>query len=273
MRLGFTIIFNGLHHLKHNNYAERLVDMLDYWAIVEGYANPNGTTRWCKDLSRSDWCKDGHSVDGTVDYLMDLDRRHDNVLLHDWNSVFFNADGVAGWISKDSMVKSAIGIFLNQPQHVFNECDLWQIDVDEQWTQEQMDMAEGLLNGTGAKTGMFLCDFYVGRNLIAKGDWGEGRLFPYRRLWKWNGELFKTHEPPMLEGGNGLEVLLPPRFKHYAYYFDQDVKFKEDYYRYAGLFERWKKIQDIELWTMPVSELIDDWWGRTDTIIERVVYD
>ena len=67
----------------------------------------------------------------------------------------------------------------------------------------------------------------------------------YRRLWDWSGELFKTHEPPSLDGKNGPGLLLPQRFNHYAYYFEEDVKFKEIYYGgYEGLLERWNKVQN-----------------------------
>ena len=51
MRIAFSIILNGLHHLQHNNYYQTMLDNFDYWVIVEGQALPNGSTSWCKQLN------------------------------------------------------------------------------------------------------------------------------------------------------------------------------------------------------------------------------
>ena len=45
-RVAFTIILNGHRHLVHNNYYETMSDNFDLWVIVEGVANPGGSTEW-----------------------------------------------------------------------------------------------------------------------------------------------------------------------------------------------------------------------------------
>lgn len=256
-RAAFTIILNGLHHLQHNDYAEYLAKNLDLWIIVEGAAKNQGSTRWCKEMP-IEWHKDGHSIDGTIEYLEDLSKKYDNfhIVAHD-----------EFWESKDHMVNMAI-LTLKKYGERFNPCYLWQIDCDEQWTVKQMIEAEQMLDRQQAKTGMFLCNYYVGAELLAVGEWGEGIKLPYRRLWRWEGEWFYTHEPPVLNGGNGKEVLLPQKFNHYAYYFEQDVKFKDAWYSgHEGIYERWKELQKETIFPQPISRLITGSWGKTKTEI------
>ena len=260
-RIAFTIILNGLHHLKHNDYAEYLAKNLDYWIIVEGACQSQGSTKWCKEMPDK-WHKGGQSIDGTTDFICDLRAKYPNKITH---YVIRNEM----WDSKDQMINHAI--FHIKDEMKINNCFLFEIDIDEQWTIEQMAEAEQMLIDQGGKTGLFLADFYVGENLLAKGEWGEGKKLPYRRLWKWEGEYFKTHEPPVLEGGNGREILLPQRFKHYAYYFEQDVKFKNDWYGgHEGIYERWLALQKETEFPQPISRLITGGWGKTKTEIAKI---
>ncbi len=263
-RVAFTIILNGLHHLKHNDYAEYLAKHLDLWIIVEGASKNQGSTAWCKEINER-WHNGGHSVDGTVDYLRTFP--YHNVKIVYKENISDNRFG--WWNNKDEMVNAAIFVFRGCEQ--FNPCYLWEIDCDEQWTVEQMAEAEHMLDGQQAKTGTFLCNYYVGPDLLAKGEWGEGLKLPYRRLWKWEGEYFKSHEPPELEGGNGKTILLPQRFNHYAYYFERDVRFKDAWYGgHEGIYERWKKLQKETVFPQPISRLIMGPWGKTETKIVRV---
>lgn len=245
MRIGFTIIFNGLHHLLHNDFAVKMASMFDYWVIVEGAARNDGSTKWCKKIL-SKYHNNGSSIDGTEKYLSNLFSTNSNI------GVLCNiATDKIMWDSKDEMINCAVQYI---KQHLTNDAFLWQIDCDEQWTSEAMDAAEKELTGD---TGMFLCNYYVGPNLIAKGGWGEGKSRPYRRLWKWKGQYFKSHEPPILEGGNGKEQLLSQRFNHYAYYYEKDVEFKDKYYGgHEGVYKRWLKLQDKTIFPQQLNTLM-----------------
>ena len=237
MRIGFTIIFNGLHHLLHNNYAEKLVNMLDYWVIVEGAAGNTGSTKWCKEMPDK-YHDNGSSIDGTIAFISGfMNGRIKNDI------TLFVANGI--WESKDTMVNTAIEwIKENLTENAF----LWQIDIDEQWTPEAMDMAEKELIGD---TGLFLADYYVGPGFMAKDE------RPYKRLWRWKGQRFASHEPPLLEGGNGTEQLLSQRFNHYAYYYEKDVRFKDDWYGgHEGIYKRWKELQEETNFPQPLSRLL-----------------
>lgn len=260
MRIGFTIIYNGKHHLEH--YCELLPQMLDYWVIVEGAADPGGSTSWCKPLESK------MSTDGTIELLEDIEYRHENV------SVVFGKR--SGWKSKDEMVNAAISKIKNALEGMnYDHIFLWQIDIDEVWKKSQMDDAEKELIELGGDCGCFHANHFVGTNIVARGTWGEGNdpkdplKNAYRRLWKWSGQLFGTHEPPALEGGNGKEFLLPQRFNHYSYLFEKDVVFKSQYYQgYEDLHEKWLSLQKETVFPQPVSRLIGGGWGKTESVID-----
>jgi len=254
-RVAFTIILNGIKHLQHNNYYDFVSKNFDLWVIVEGVSLPGGSTSWCNTLDNS-FHNNYLSNDGTTEFL-DANARE--------NVIVVRPNVNQAWVSKDDQVNAAI----NAIKEHCTECFLWQIDIDEQWNTDQLTQAEHDLVKLGGKTGCFLCNYFVGPNQQVFGDWGEGKTTPYRRLWRWQGEAFKSHEPPELIGKNGPGYLLIQRFNHYAYYFEIDVTFKEKYYRnYEGLTDRWREIQQNK-GTVHVSKLLGPniWWSNTNTVI------
>lgn len=259
-RVALTIVLNGRHHLEHKGYAESLASRVDAWCIVEGASGSSGTTAWCKRMP--DWSHaDGRSVDGTTEYLATLAAAHPNVTV-------VSRSGM--WTNKDEQVNAGLDVLRTAAQG--ERAWLWQIDCDEQWSEELMASAEADLAARGAKTGMFLCEYHLGPGLRARGDWGEGRAMPYNRLWNWAGERFASHEPPSLEGGNGVQAMLPQRFEHYAYHFEQDVRFKDAWYGgHEGILDRWRRLQSAaDGFPRPIGDLITGPFGRTNTTIVRV---
>lgn len=258
-RVAFTIILNGLHHLLHNSQAKFILHNFDLWIVVEGASRPGGSTRWCRSMP-SEYHNKGLSIDGTSDYLENLSKLYNNILHikpHDL------------WPSKDTQVNTAI----KHLRQITNKCYLWQIDADEQWDKDGIATAEKELSTAGARTGLFFANYYVGPDIIAKGDWGEkstGQGYP--RLWLWSGEYFDSHEPPKLSG-EGKSMLLSPRFNHYSYYFEQDVKFKENWYTgHENVYNRWKYINSrpSNEFPLPLSLLISGHLGNTPTFLHKV---
>lgn len=264
MRIGFTIIYNGKHHLLHNDWMNQLPKMLDYWVIIEGAAHPGGSTSWCNDLENNS------STDGTIELIEELEYYTNNVVTV--------TNRPQGWSSKDKMVNAAITLINNALEGTsVKKKYLWQLDIDEQWTIEDMQSAESELDKLDADCGCFHANHFVGKNIVARGTWGEGNdpkeplKNAYRRLWRWNGQEFNSHEPPALEGGNGVELLLPQRFDHYSYYFNEDILFKAKYYKgYENLYEKWLSLHEETVFPQPISRIIGGYWGNTETVIDRV---
>lgn len=213
MRIAFTIIYNGIHHLNHNGFAEFMANNFDNWIVIEGLANAHGSTSWCKTLPIP-----SRSTDGTHQFFEGFTKQHSNVIYY--------SPGTP-WKSKDEMVNEAVKVV----RLITDKCYLWQVDCDEQWTSEQLEYAEIQLDKQPNKAGAFqfthyLCKTDDGHQLVGVGQWGSGFN---TRLFKWQGEKFISHEPPVIQN-QGSVAQLSPKYKHWSYYFWQDIQMKGMYY-------------------------------------------
>jgi len=227
MRYALTIVYNAKHHLLHQDFAERMVSMFDKWVIVEGFSRNGGSTAWCNSIRPP-----SQSTDGTIETCQNLASQYPTKVLF--------ATSQTGWPSKDVQVNKGIELLQGNPDGW-----LWQVDADEQWTESDLTEAETML-GIGSNTAggfqfyHYLCKDSDGRQLVGKGSWGDGIS---TRLWWWHGQKFKTHEPPIMEGQDGYKVL-PQKYHHYSYYFEQDVEFKSRYYKgYRSVLANWRTLQ------------------------------
>jgi hypothetical protein len=264
MRVGFTIALNAVHHFRNNDYAKKLAEMLDYWVVIEGAAGSSGSTEWCKEMP-DEFHFQGGSIDGTAPYIQELAEKFPNVILGQY---------VGMWDNKDRMVNRALRFLRSiiEEEHGgdYKDVYLWQIDADEQWTSFDMGAAESYLLEYNCDVGEFYCNYFIGEHLQAVGEWGEGKKVPYRRLWRWKGQDFESHEPPQLKDDKSTRLLCPQRFDHYAYYFPQDVKFKDAWYSgHEGIYDRWVDLNKRDESEFPcgIDQLITGPWGRTDTQI------
>lgn len=232
MRIAFTIIYNGKQHLLHNDFAINMAKNFDYWILVEGAANNGGSTAWCNRHKGNI-----HSDDGTVDMIEKLKEINKNIV-HVSNS--------RKWNSKDEQVNAAI----TEIKKLTDKCFLWQVDADEYWTINDIITNEEYLNYFDADAGLVEFDHYVGDGLLAVGDWGSG---VHKRIWKWSGQRFLSHEPPLLENEK-RSIVCPEKYKHYAYYFEEDVRFKAEYYKgHESVYSGWKYLRDnIDVISFPV---------------------
>jgi hypothetical protein len=257
MRIVLSIIHNGLHHLNHNGQFSNILDNCDKWVVVEGASMSNGSTKWCKHFP-DNLHQNGGSNDGTREFLHKLAIN---------NKKLIYVPSVGFWKSKDHQVNRAI----EEVKKIANKCFLWEIDIDEHWTSAQMDQAEKELVTSRAKSACFRAECFLGKNLRAIGDWGEAFTSGYTRLWNWEGEYFLCHEPPVLEGEIGRDpVMLSPVFKHYNYYFEKDVIFKDKWYGgHEQIYERWKLINSLDkrFFPMHISNLITGPWGNSNSAI------
>lgn len=254
MRIALTIVLNGLEHMKHNNYAEFILNNFDYWIVVEGAAKSVGSTYWCNQMP-DEYHNNGNSVDGTVEFLKELQIKYKNL-------VCLFANGM--WNGKDHMVNAG----LTELKKISNKCLLWAIDIDSQWSLEQIEKSEKELIDKGGKTGVFYYNHYVGKNLITINGWGTAQ---YYGLFDWNGEDFERHEPTILAGGNGNCVIMSEKFQHYGYYFERDVKFKDKWHgNHQGIYDGWLKLQKETKFPQPIRYLFPNYPNNDNTLIIKI---
>jgi hypothetical protein len=242
-RLAFTIVLNGEHHLKHNDYFKKLIPTFDKWVFAEGAVTPTGSTSWCKSIGK-EFAKNGRSIDGTFEYLKFLQD-----LYPDKVEIIRAKNGF--WEGKDQQVNACI----HKLKQSFSSGFLWQVDVDEQWVIENMKKAEDFIAAHNLTTFSCNCNHYVGKDILAvDGNWGGSGI--WTRLWRWNSENFISHEPPALDIQNQRPVYIQEKlFDHYAYYFEKDVIFKSKFYGLAhdNVYEGWKKLRDMDKSEFPCS--------------------
>lgn len=241
MRYALTIIYNGKHHLLHNNYYQTIIDNFDKWAIIEGFSNNNGSSSWCNKIKVNP-----QSTDGTIEFIEELKKLYPNKILFKTSE--------KGWKSKDEQSNAGIDLLQNLP-----ESWLWNIDADEQWASDDFALAESMLEKNIETAGAFkfihyLCKDAEGNQLIGGGDWGDNIV---DRLWWFKGQKFLRHVGPIMEGQKNRK-LLPIKYHHYSYYFEQDVIFKSKYYRgYHSVHKNWKNIQNKKYkYPISVTELL-----------------
>lgn len=252
MRCAFTIVYEGLHHLQHKDFAQRMANMFDHWIVVEGYSLPYGSTSWCNKLNVP-----ARSQDGTVEFMNQLCAEHNNVYFYSPNK-YYNG--------KDDQVNVAIDIL----RKISKSCYLWEVDVDEHWALESLSVAEALADNSKAIGFSFPFNHYVGQGLIAKGEWGSGYN---NRLWKWTGQFFRSHEPAMLVGQRYVEPIKEVKYDHYSYYFEKDVKFKsESYSGHENVYKNWSKVLVSESYPVHISELFgkDTKIGKSNSFIDKL---
>lgn len=242
-RIGFTILYEAIHHLSHKGFADFMAKNFDYWIVIEGLAGSSGSTSWCKNLALS-----SRSLDGSHQFMEGFSKEHPHVIYYSPGKK---------WINKDEMVNEAVKVV----QMITDECFLWQVDADEIWDAESLKAAERELLFSEHKAGAFqfnhyLCKDALGRQLIGRGQWGNGYNI---RLWKWKGEKFVSHEPPRLQGQLASESL-GQKYEHYSYYFEKDVLFKSQYYQgHESILKGWK---ELKRYTGPLPVPITMLFGR-----------
>ncbi|NJN61435.1 MAG: hypothetical protein HC795_07830 [Coleofasciculaceae cyanobacterium RL_1_1] len=154
--------------------------------------------------------------------------------------------------------------------NINQECLLWQIDVDELWTESQLCQGRELFLENPEKTAAwYWCHFFVGLNLIvsSRNCYSQNPNQEWLRTWKFKpGMQWVAHEPPILalhENGQWKDVgRINPLsheqtedqgliFQHHAYTLASQLEFKESYYGYKNALERWQALQKTT--TFPVS--------------------
>lgn len=276
-----TIVLNGRHFLDRQyemiqKVRERGITV--EWSIVEGLADLKGCTSWSVGrgghLPDEKFHKNGRSVDGTLEWLLELDDPY--VRLYEPPVVEGKQRRL--WAGKAEMVNTPL-TFIRQ------ESVLMEIDVDELWTAEQVATLYRLFNEQPDRTAAwFWCKFRVGPNwaLSGRGGYANNPVVEWVRAWRFKpGYFFWRHEPPVLCSPHVEGNLAHVRpfthaeteaaglvFDHHAYTTPESVEFKEHYYGYKGALAGWRRLQEVQERTVDVGQYLP--WVPRGTMAERV---
>lgn len=250
-------------------YSElrRLPREIDWeWHVCEGAARPTHCTSWCADQAPR------LSLDGTGEYLTALEGYDERL----------NYYAKRQWDGKIEMVNHPLRMVTGDEEFL-----LWQMDSDEIWTAEQIVACWQMFKEQPEKNSAFFwCRYFVGPDKVitTRNCFGNYPSYEWQRVWKIKpGMLFKTHEPPVIEGlkinpfthaeteERGLV------FEHYSWVTRQQVEMKAKFYagsnnpnskHYKGLTERWERFQQETLWPRSLKEMMP--WAEKDCLVEKI---
>lgn len=272
----FTIVLNGQPFIHYHIEVFKQLPFKWHWHIVEGVADLKHDTAWGLHNGghiSDEIHKNGRSYDGTTEYLDELAGLYpDNV------TIYRKPDGVF-WDGKREMVNAPL-------VNIQEECLLWQVDVDELWTLEQICTAREIFINNPDKTAAFYwCWYFVGEKLIisTRNCYAQNPQQEWLRTWRFKpGAFWAAHEPPVL-----VETLPDGQYKnvadvnpflhqetenfglvfqHFAYVTPEQLRFKEQYYGYRNAVSQWQSLQETAKFPVRLQEYFA--WVQDETQVD-----
>lgn len=250
-----TIVLDGAPFLMtHLQTFNRL--KLDWtWEIVEGVAGNTADTSWCNAIEGR------FGRDGTHELLIQLSR---HPRIRHYANPF--------WSNKVEMVNHPLRTASDE------QAVLLQVDVDEMWTTAQVEeITKMMLSNQDKDFAMFWCRYFVAPYLYISdtNTFVNNPKHSWRRAWNWRrGDLFRTHEPPVLQGRDQAAFSHEETaerglvFDHYAYALREQVKFKEIYYGYEAASGKWNRMINEAVVNEPASKYLD--WMKNSGLLKTV---
>ena len=272
-----TIVLNGEPFIHYHIDVFNKLPFKWHWHIIEGVANLTHDTSWCLKLGgkiTNELHNNGQSNDGTSEYLDELSVKYPENI-----TVYRKADEEF-WDGKREMVNAPLA-------NIQEECLLWQIDVDEIWTVEQICNARRLFIEQEEKTAAYYwCWYFVGENLVisTRNCYTQNPRQDWLRTWRFKpGYVWAAHEPPILveplpDGQFKNIAAINPLthdatekeglvFQHFAYVTPEQLKFKEQYYGYQNAVIEWSALQSESQFPVYLRDYFS--WVGDNTMVDR----
>jgi FkbM family methyltransferase len=274
----FTIVLNGEPFIRHHIDVFQQLSCPWHWHIIEGVADLNHDTAWSVSLGgkvTDTLHRNGLSKDGTTTYLDELCKRYPDQI------TIYRKPAGKFWDGKLEMVNAPLA-------NIQTEALLWQVDVDELWTVEQIQKAHQLFSDHPDRTAAYYwCWYFVGEKLIisTRNCYAQNPNQEWLRTWRFKpGHIWAAHEPPVLvqplPDGQFLDVgnANPFRhaetehqglvFQHFAYVTPEQLQFKEQYYGYTNALSTWQSLQKQTNFPIALRQYFP--WVRDETLVDRV---
>ncbi|MDD1413699.1 FkbM family methyltransferase [Dolichospermum sp. ST_con] len=272
----FTIVLNGEPFIRYHIDVFKELSFKWHWHIVEGVADLKHDTAWSTRQGghiAGNIHHNGRSNDGTTEYIDELAR------LYPENITIYRKPEGEFWDGKREMVQAPLA-------NITEECLLWQVDVDELWTVEQIWLSRQLFIESPEKTAAYYwCWYFVGEKLVisTRNCYAQNPKQEWLRTWRFKpGYTWAAHEPPILvehlADDNIRDVakinpLLHEEtekynlvFQHYSYVLPEQLKFKETYYGYKSAESQWLKLQEAKTLPLFLSEYLS--WVTDGTRVD-----
>ncbi|NJK38937.1 MAG: FkbM family methyltransferase [Oscillatoriales cyanobacterium RM2_1_1] len=272
----FTIVLNGEPFIQYHIDIFKQLPFKWHWHIVEGVAELKHDTAWSTQLGgkvTDEIHCNGLSKDGTSEYLDDLAKQYSDQV-----TVYRKPNGEF-WDGKREMVNIPL-------QNIQEECLLWQVDVDELWTVEQICDGRKLFIKNPDKTAAFYwCWYFVGENLVisTRNCYAQNPQQDWLRTWRYQpGAFWAAHEPPVLvetvaaDQQRNIAAINPffhdetekegLIFQHFAYVIPEQLKFKEQYYGYQNAVQQWNRLQLVNQFPVPLRDYFG--WVGDHTMVD-----
>lgn len=269
----FSIVLNGQPFIRYHIDVFRHLPFAWHWHIVEGVADLKHDSSWpLKNGGKivADFHDNGLSKDGSSQYVDWLQQRFSRQV-----TVYRKPDGIF-WDGKLEMVSAPLA-------KIASEALLWQVDIDEFWTHEQICTArEMFLSSPQRRAAYYWCYFFVGPHLMVsrRNSYSQNPAYEWLRTWRITPRCrWLSHEPPeMVEVGpdgarlplSGMQPFLHDEterlglvFQHFAYVLKEQLRFKEFYYGYSKAVSHWSWLQKQSRFPLLLREYLP--WVRDET--------
>lgn len=226
-----TIVLDGMPFIARQLPIFQQLQCDWTWRIAEGAAKNTHCTSWCQKQ------KPRLSRDGTSEYIDSIEDERVTVYRKQL------------WDGKVEMFNTMLA-GIDEPSV------LLVVDSDEIWQSSQIETIVRLFTERPQLSSiMFACKFFVGPNLILRGEHCYGdHDYEWARAWRFlPGCRFASHEPPVLRFsdestwrdlmGKEESRKFIGEFQHFAYATEAQCAFKQDFYSYPGLVRQWRALQ------------------------------
>ncbi len=273
-----TIVLNGQPFIRYHIEVFKQLPFKWHWHIVEGVAEQKHDSAWMLKFGgqiTDDLHAHGRSKDGTTEYLDELAQ------LYPENITIYRKPAGVFWDGKLEMVNAPL-------ESINQECLLWQVDVDELWTVEQVCTVRQMFTDHPEKTAAYYwCWFFVGENLAVstRKCYSQHPQQEWLRTWRYKpGARWKRHSPPCLveplADGEVRDIAtvnpffheeterLGLVFQHFAYVTPEQLRFKERYYGYKNAVTEWMSLQDARSFPVRLGNYFS--WVSDGTLVNVV---
>ena len=153
----FSLCLNGQPFVQYQYETFRRLNVPWRWHVIEGAASIAHCGAWgdCSKRFLPEWShKNNLSVDGTTEYLDSI---------NDDRVIVYRTKDQTMWDGKISMVNA----FLPE---IKDESILWEVDIDEFYTVNQIHGVYNLFNSKNSlDSALWWCYFFVGPKLFISG--------------------------------------------------------------------------------------------------------